>query len=314
MVMSSTTRLRWTGVVSALTALATLVMPAAPASASDDPPFIGWTAQLAPLPVAYDPSSSDVCVAGKVSCVQRTIATMQKRYAPLSTSCAHTGVFALTYLVVTQTYLSSATTKGFYSDPAFVNHEDSVFASLYFSAYDSWAAGKRANVPVAWRLALDAAKDRQVTAEGDLLLGINAHVLRDLPFTLAAIGLTKPDGTSRKPDHDKVDQMLNQAINPLIAKLAAHYDSSLAIWTPADLGYTSLMQLLAAWRETAWREAEQLTLAPTAAARATVAATIESTAATQARSIIASTRFLPPVTTTAGRDAYCAAYVAGGGR
>jgi hypothetical protein len=37
-----------------------------------------------------------------------------------------------------------------------------------------------------------------VTGSGDLLLGISAHVNRDLPFVLASLGLVAPDGTSRK--------------------------------------------------------------------------------------------------------------------
>ena len=48
----------------------------------------------------------------------------------------------------------------------------------------------------------DAAKGRQVTGLGNLLLGMNAHINRDLPFVLYSIGLTAPDGSSRKPDHD----------------------------------------------------------------------------------------------------------------
>ena len=307
--------LRWTGVVGALATVLTLSVPVSSATATDDdPPFIGWTAQLAPLPVGYEPSSSDICAAGRVSCVQRTIQRMQSRYASLSASCVHTGVFALTYLRVTQQYLETATTPGFYSDPAFVNHEDSVFASLYFSAYDNWAAGRRADVPVAWRVAFDAAKARQVTGVGDLLLGINAHVNRDLPFTLAAIGLTKPDGTSRKPDHDRVDVMLNMVVDRLVKELATHYDPTIAAadFAPYGTGYTGLMQLLVAWRETAWRQAELLTAAPTADARAKVAAIIEATAASQARAIVATNSFVPPVTSTVGRDATCAAYVAGG--
>ena len=54
-------------------------------------------------------------------------------------------------------------------------------------------------VPRAWAIAFGAADERAMSAAGNLALGINAHVQRDLPFVLAAIGLVKPDGSSRKP-------------------------------------------------------------------------------------------------------------------
>jgi hypothetical protein len=286
------------------------VAPAPPALAAGDPdpPFVGWSATLPAIAWHYDPTSSDDCVAGRESCVQRTIRQMERRLAPLAAACDHAAVFGLAYLRTTETYLDTAQTPGFYGDPGFVNHEDITFASAYYAAYDSWTAGRRDLVPPAWRIAFDAGRDRSVSGSGDLLLGINAHVNRDLPFVLAAIGLVAPDGTSRKPDHDKIDVMLNRVFPPLIEEEAARFDPAMAfVATPYGVGYTGLMQTLTAWREGAWRHAEQLVAAPDAAARALVAEEIETSAAITARSIVASTRFLPPVTSTRTRDAYCAA-------
>ena len=59
---------------------------------------------------------------------------------------------------------------------------------------------------------------------GDLLLGINAHINRDLPYTLAHVGLVKADGSPRKLDHDKVNQSLDRVIDPLQDELAQRYD------------------------------------------------------------------------------------------
>jgi Family of unknown function (DUF5995) len=288
------------------TALLAVFCPASPAQAAD-PPFIGWSAALPPLTWQYDPNSADECVAGRVRCVEKTIAEMQKRYDPLADACAHSAVFGLAYLRTTETYLRTAQTPGFYADPAFVNHEDAAFADMYFTAYDDWAAGRVSRVPPAWRIALDAGAKRQVSGTGDLLLGMNAHVNRDLPFVLAQIGLVAPDGSSRKPDHDKIDAMLNQVVQPLVEEEAARYDPQIELMpTPYGVGYTGLMQMLVAWRESAWRQAEQLALAPDGAARALVADAIEKNAATNAQAIVAATRFLPPVTSTNGRDRYCA--------
>jgi hypothetical protein len=286
------------------------LVPAGPrTAAADDLIFVNWATLLPSLTDAYDPNSDNDCVAGRPHCLDATIREMQRRFTPLGQSCDHDAVFSLAYLRTTQTYGWARDQAGYFNDTPWVNHEDAVFAKYYFTAYDNWAAGQRSGVPQAWLTAFDAAAARQVTGSGDLLLGMNAHVNRDLPFVLAAIGITTPDGQSRKPDHDKVNQFLNTVVAPLLAELSARFDPSVnTITTPYGVGYTGVFQELVAWREQAWRNAEALTDAPTAADRALVAQQIETAAATQAATIVAENSYLPPVTTTASRDAYCAAH------
>ena len=74
--------------------------------------------------------SSDDCVAGRITFVEKTIRMMQKRIDPLAASCAHEAVFGL---------------------------------AMYFTAYDDWAGGRPAYVPPAWRIALNAGASRQVS-------------------------------------------------------------------------------------------------------------------------------------------------------
>lgn len=296
-----------TAAVSVLGALAAVCGPAGQAQA-DDPPFIGWSAALPSINWSYEPTSSDECVAGRISCVDKSIREMQRSFEPLAATCSHSAVFALAYLRTTQAYRATAATPGFYEDPAFVNHEEASFAATYFTAYDDWADGRRERVPPAWRIAFRAAENREVSGTGDLLLGINAHVNRDLPFVLAAIGTTAPDGTSRKPDHDSINKMLNRVVEPLVAEEAERFDPAIALMpTPYGVGYTGLLQMLVAWRESAWRHAEQLVAAPTAAARELVANAIEQDAAANAATIVAATRYQSPLTTTTSRDRYCEA-------
>jgi hypothetical protein len=174
---------------------------------------------------------------------------------------------------------------------------------------DQWAAGRLSEVPPAWRIAFRAGEGREVSGTGDLLLGMNAHVNRDLPFVLAEIGLVAHDGSSRKRDHDKVNGMLNEVVQPLIEEEAARYDPTIeTIQTPYGVGYTGLMQLLVAWREEAWRQAERLVSAPTVAAREAVAQEIEDNAALNAKALLTATRYLPPLSSTSGRDQYCSAH------
>jgi hypothetical protein len=307
-------RTRTATLAGALAAL-TMVVPAAPAVAvEEDPPFVGWAAVLPALAWEYQPTSEDDCVAGRTSCVRRTIREMERRLAPSAAACSHSAVFGLAYLRTTEEYLDASLTDGFFRDPTFVNHQDVVFARMYFDAHDHWSAGRVEQVPPAWRIAFRAAQDRRVNGVGDLLLGMNAHVNRDLPFALAAIGLVRPDGTSRKDDHDQVDVMLNRVVVPLMEEEAARFDPTMEVpRTPFGVGYTALMQALLTWRETAWRNAELLAAAPDDATRAQVAAQIERYAALTAQTIVAGTSYVPPLTSTGDRDRYCAIHAGDGG-
>jgi len=233
---------------------------------------------------------------------------MQRRFDPLGQSCDHNAVFSLAYLRTTQTYKWARDQDGFFQDTPYVNHEDAVFAKYYFDAYDNWASGNRSAVPQAWLIAYDAAKAKQVSGSGSLFLGMSAHVNRDLPYVLAAIGITYPDGTSRKADHDKVNQFLNAVLSPLLAEETARFDSGIdGARDPMLLGYTSTFQLLAAWRQTAWRNAERLTDAPDAASRAAVAQSIEDYAAGVQLVLKTAEAYVPPFQSSAARDSFCAA-------
>jgi hypothetical protein len=291
--------------IAALVAL--VIALASPAAAvGEDAPFVGWSALLPGLSFPYDPAGTDDCTAGRVQCVDKTIREMTQRLDGFAASCDHNAIFSLTYLRVTEEY--RRTVEGaFFDDTRFVNYEDTVFAHYYFAAFDAWAAGQTALVPPAWRVAFDAATRRAVSGTGDLLLGINAHVQRDLPLVLYTIGLVRPDGTSRKPDHDRVNIILNRVTDDVIAELARRFDPSVDdADLPTSLDGTALFQTLAAWREKAWRNAELLAAAPTPEARELVVAAIENDAATEARAIVAATSYLPLAGSSGPRDAFCA--------
>jgi hypothetical protein len=273
---------------------------------AEDPPFVGWSALLPSLALPYDPTSPDDCIAGRSQCVDKTIREMTRRLDPLASSCDHNAIFSLTYLRVTQEYRRTID-EPFFDDTSLVNYEDTVFAHYYFAAYDAWAAGRIDEVPPAWRIAFDGASRHAVSALGDLFLGINAHVQRDLPLVLYSIGLVAPDGTSRKPDHDRVDEILNRVTDPVIAEIARRFDPTIEYTNlPTMFDDATVFQIIAGWREKAWRNAELLAAAPTPAARDLVVAQIENDAASEARMIVAATAYPPLVGGSASRDAYCA--------
>jgi hypothetical protein len=272
-------------------------------------PYVPWSSYLAGWTDEYVPSSDNDCVAGRPNCLQATLKEQSRIADQTASSCSHNAIFARAYVRMTQLYGYTRAIPGYYQDVSYFNHVDAVFARYYTDAYYNWASGNRAAVPQAWLTALDAAQGKLVTGSGDLLLGMNAHINRDLPYVMAAVGLVAPDGSTRKTDYDAVEAWLYEATAPLIAEFAARFDPSIDDSAdPWGIGNAALFQMVSAWRENAWRNAEALVSAPTAADRALVSASIESQANLIAQGILTSQSYAPPLTSTVSRDTFCAAH------
>jgi hypothetical protein len=248
---------------------------------------------------AADPVNSPGCQAGTTGCVDAVVKEMTRRFNPLAKACHHDAIFSLTYLRTTEEYRRAVDDPKFFGSNAFVNREDAAFASKYFTADTNWRAGNVGAVPEAWRIAFGAAAGRQVSAAGNLFLGMNAHIVRDLPITLDELGL------GSKADHDKVNVILAQVADPLIAEIARRFDPSI---NSGDVPGTSLdrdalLQVVFAWREEAWQNATALH-ASGGAAKQALLAEIEANAATRARALAADNAYAPGQS-SAPRDAYC---------
>ena len=143
-----------------------------------------------------------------------------------------------------------------------------MFARMYFDAYNAWESGGQ--VPAAWQEAFGAAREKRVAGIGNLLMSMNAHVNRDFPFMLANLGLAMPSGASRKPDHDRGNEVLNRLYDDVLQEIARRWDPTVLQYdVPGFAGDdTTLFQILQGWREQVWRHAEMLVNAPTPEARA----------------------------------------------
>ena len=276
------------GVVLAAVGLVVSVAVTAPSAGAtdyEDPFFLNWPTFVASAPSTYEDLDVDDCHSGRINCVDKVIRNMTSRYNALA--CDHDSAFAFTYLLTTEEYREAASVPGFFVDPEFLNRQDEVFAEYYFEAFDDWHAARIAEVPPAWRVAFQTAQDQKVTGMGNVFLGMNAHINRDLPFVFEELGMVMPDGTSRKVDHDKVNQFLAATNQYLLAEAAKVLDPTL---DDGDVPGTSIdnstaVQLVVSWREQAWRNAERLVSASTPEDRARVAAEIEEFAAMEALTI-----------------------------
>lgn len=173
--------------------------------------------------------------------------------------CDHRAVFPTVYRLLTrEARLQLERDPEFFDDPAGFGFEALAFYELYEQMITDHLAGR--HIPPAWQTAMDAAQDGDWTALHDMLLAINAHVQRDMPFALAAVGLNLPDGASRKPDHDRFNRTLNAAYEPIVNAVAARYDPFLddALGEGLVADNLAAQQLIAGWREGVWRNAERL--------------------------------------------------------
>ena len=260
----------------------------------------GWNDQFAP-------GSDNDCAAGRPSCLTVTLNEQLHIFTPAAQTCSHLAIFSLAYVRMTQTYGWTRDQPGYYHDVPYMNHMDAVFAKYYTDAYYNWANGDRAAVPQSWLYAFDAGKNKAVTGAGDLFLGMNAHINRDLPFVLDASGLVESDGSSGKSDYDAVEKWLNDDTAPLLAEAAQRFDPTIDDTNNPLIDYLAF-QMVSAWRENAWRNAEALAAAPDAATRALVAQHIEDNANLIAQGLLTSFAVNPLIESNATRDAYCAVH------
>lgn len=290
-----------------LLAIAVLSLLALPAGAQAASSPIHWESYLPDFPPkGPQPGAVPGCRKPALKCIDVEIATMARLQKQLR--CDHRAVFDTTYLVLTRQLRKEAVKRpSRIKDLKYLYTEDALFASLYFRTLKSYAAGR--NVPEAWKIALDTATSGEVNAGQDMLLGINAHVQNDMPFVLAALGLVRKNGQSRKPDHDVVNEVLADAYQAVIDAIVKRYDPILtttnASWNPfEDIG---ALEMVRGWREQVWRNAEKLISAKDKAERAQVTQQIQDQAAAWATAMAAPQQQGYRAT----RDAYCAAGPAG---
>jgi hypothetical protein len=224
------------------------------------------TEHLPPDPtVPYLPAVPPViCPAGEPSCIEALASELQRRTGALA--CSHDAVFSDAYVTITRA-LVEATGADFFDRPDRVRHEARTYAQEYLDQYDRWHAGDRGSVSPAWRVAFRAAAQQAVTGVGDLMLALNAHIRRDNPIRAVeqTEGVLRLDeampAASGKPDHERVNTVLQNAMQPMLARLARRYDPTIDDLPPlfgTVLDPNSLYEIIAAWREESWRNAEQL--------------------------------------------------------
>jgi hypothetical protein len=267
-------------------------------------PQVEWPAALPGVPTARNPQPANLpgCKQIRIACIDAGLARLKQLQASLG--CDHRDVFATTYVVMTQTTRKALVTHKpvAFRYPKWIIAIDVLFHEYYFQAVRDRDAGR--TVPGAWRIAFDVAAQGDANATKDLLLGVNAHVQRDLPFVLATLGLHTQSGKSRKRDWDAFNKVLDGAYAPIVDTISARFDPSLRYTNPNTvIDGAAAGQLFRLWRERAFRRAEALLNTRSQAGRLAIRRAIEASTTATAQKIAA----LPEAPGYRfQRDAYCA--------
>ena len=141
--------------------------------------------------------------------------------------CGHNAPFALLYLRTTEA-MRGAIRAGEFSDGPLWNRVTTGFGRYYLDPIKAWRRGHPQRAPRAWRIAFRAAKRKQVSTLGDLMLGINAHINRDLAFIYYRLGVTN------YADHLHVNTVLARVQPTAYPEIIATFDPALGSETSND--------------------------------------------------------------------------------
>lgn len=260
---------------------------------------------LPALPTPYRPYTGTICPGGEDSCIDDVISEMETRLAPFAQSCSHHAIFSLAYLRVTEN-VRDANRSGYFADRAWLNRLDTVFADMYFRTMDAFFAHRP--VPPAWTVALEDTQNRKLNGLGNFMMNMNAHINNDFPRALVAVGLTAPDGTTRKPDHNAYNQRLDSLYRPVFIEESQRFDPAFDMYHVGPVEGTAAGVIMRGWREGVWRNAEMIANARTPGELRLVNQWINNYALGQAKLIESMPIFRATTASNAARDTWCAAH------
>ena len=129
-------------------------------------------------------------------------------------------VFATAYALMTRRIEAEIETAAL-DEPVWVADLAEAFVAKYFRALEAYDGGE--DVPVAWRAVFDSLAKRRTSVVEDLVFGVYAHIVRDLPHTLVECGLVDAAGRSRIADHHVVTAIVGHAIDPIQDAVGRRY-------------------------------------------------------------------------------------------
>lgn len=172
------------------------------------------------------------------------------------------GVFATAYLTMLDE-MKRGLADGLFKDRTWITSYSLALANLYREALEAYEAGDVKAVPICWRIAFDAARNKVELVSQDLLLALNAHINHDHVAGLLRVSIEE-NRSAKYLDYLAVNEVLQASTKP-VSERVAEYAPGLAIVDkmlgPLDLLLTNYQMEKA--RDAAWRAAVAQTTAPT---------------------------------------------------
>lgn len=202
------------------------------------------------LTILDEPFTSSWDAFDKLECVEQNLLAAGDRRA----------IFVSVYRRTTF-HVATSIDEGNFEDTAWVAEYLTAFANLYREALVDWEAGDHDRVPKVWRKAFEAAERGDNLIVQDVLMGLIAHVTRDLPFALERVSISE-NRASRYRDHVAVNDVLLRIYGDMDSLLADVYSEALGDSLGALMDkpvvewvFGTSLKLL---RERAWRHAALL--------------------------------------------------------
>lgn len=180
-------------------------------------------------------------------------------------------VFLTVYAAMTA-HVEAGIESGTFEDAAWVRRYLVDFANRYRRVLVDVERGNWSALPEPWRIAFGASTGGDTLLIQDALLGINAHINYDLPYSLRDVGID-PDRPAKRRDHDRINMVLERLVDIVQRSLTEVYDAEGYRTLDTSLGSLDEQFTLLGLREArwlAWRNAVGLVEIPWALAREAV--------------------------------------------
>jgi hypothetical protein len=199
-----------------------------------------------------------------------TLVRMERRITELRARQDDRRIFLAVYATMTRA-IHRGVEQNRFMDPVWTEQLTARFAGLYFEADEAWEHD-RDRCPGAWRAAFAAAGRPRVSVLEHALLGINAHIVYDLPFAVSATMRSTGDVADgrlqgdtlvrRRHDYEVVNHILAETIRDAQAVLARESPMSRVLDRLAlRLDEYAAEALLRASRTQGWHNALALAVA-----------------------------------------------------
>jgi hypothetical protein len=166
-------------------------------------------------------------------------------------------VFTHAYALMTRQLAEELPTAAL-DDPDWVVAIAEAFAGRYFATLDTYDQGEE--IPPAWRAVFETICPRRTSVVEDLLFGVYAHIVRDLPHTLVEVGLVDPEGRSRIADHQALTAVVGSSIDGIQDAVSRRYGPYVGFLDQVGKRYDEILTDygIRLSRGMAWYNAERL--------------------------------------------------------